>query len=123
MLFQGDYPVAIPAFGDNHLRQVWLQRLRYSGFLLPRLIHHSAIVSDHVEIGEGTIIMAQATINSGAKIGEGCVIAPNAMVGFGSEIGSYAHLDSGCIVSKNARVPEEWSVESGEVFRTDFHPI
>lgn len=113
--FQRDFPVAFPAFGDNDLRAAWIERLKNAGFLIPRLIHPSAIVSDNVEIGEGSIIMAQVTVNPGVKIGSGCILAPNAMVSFGSTIGCYSHLDSGCIVAKDVLVPEMTTIESGEV--------
>ena len=113
--FQRDFPVAFPAFGDNELRAGWIERLQNAGFLIPRLVHPSAIVSDNVEIGEGSIIMAQATVNPDVKIGDGCILAPNSMVSFGSTIGRYSHLDSGCIVAKDVRVPEKTTIESGEV--------
>ena len=113
--FQRDFPVAFPAFGNNDLRAEWIEKLKNSGFLIPKLIHPSAIVSDNVEIGEGSIIMAQVTVNPGVKIGSGCILAPNAMVSFGSTIGRYSHLDSGCIVAKDVQVPEMTTIESGEV--------
>lgn len=113
--FQREFPVAFPAFGENELRALWIERLQNAGFLIPRLVHPSAIVSGNVEIGEGTVIMAQVTVNPGAKIGDGCILAPNSMASFGSTIGSYSHLDSGCIVAKDVRVPEKTTIESGEI--------
>ncbi len=110
------FPLAFPAFDDNDLREMWTKRLQQAGFLLPRLIHPSAIVSDDVEIGEGTIIMSQATVNSGVKIGNACIIAPNSMASFGCRIDNYCHLDSGCIVRRDAYVPEKTLVESREVY-------
>ena len=111
------FPVAFPAFGDNNLRQIWTERLRQAGFLLPRLIHPSAIVSDNAEIGEGTIIMARATVNSDVKIEDACIMGPNSVAGSGSSIGGFSHLDSGCIVSRGACVPQKTVLEAGEVFR------
>ena len=44
-------------------------RAKEIGFSLPTIISPLAYVADNVVIGEGTIIMHGAIINSGAKIG------------------------------------------------------
>lgn len=113
-----EFPVAFVAFGDNELRRTWTRKLREAMFILPHLIHPGTMVSNNVEIGEGSIIMAQATINSGAVIGESCIIAPNSMIGFDCKIGSFSHVDCGGIVMKDAQVAEMSVIDSGAVYRS-----
>lgn len=117
--FADEYPAAFPAIGDNELREKWTNDLQQAGFILPLLIHPSAIVSDNVTFDDGTVVMSQATVNAGAKIGKACIIAPNSMVGFGSEIGAYSHVECGSIVAKSAKVPEMTVVKSGEVYQSE----
>ena len=112
-----EYPVAFPAFGSNELREKWTKLLQNQGFMLPVLIHPSAIVSLNVTLKEGTVIMAQSTVNAGAYIGKSCIIAPNSMIGFGSKIGDFAHIDCGAIVIKDSDIPSNAVIESGMVYK------
>lgn len=121
--FYDEFPVAFVAFGNNELRRTWTKKLREARFMLPRLIHPNTMVSNNVEIGEGSIIMAQATVNSGAFIGESCIIAPNSMIGFDCNVGSFSHIDCGGIVMKGVQVPEMSVIESGSVYRNWPHAV
>lgn len=78
--FREEYPVAIPAVGDDALRMRWLRMLTQAGFVLPVLIHPTAAVSPSAQIRYGTVVEARATIGPGVKIGAGCVIASGATI-------------------------------------------
>lgn len=78
--FREEYPVAIPAVGDDALRMRWLRMLAQAGFVLPVLIHPTAAVSPSAQIRYGTVVEARATIGPGVKIGAGCVIASGATI-------------------------------------------
>lgn len=59
-------------------------------------IHPSAVISDlDVTIGKGTVIMANAVINSGSKIGEFCIINTGAIVEHDNVIEDYVHVSVG----------------------------
>ena len=75
-----EFPIAIPAVGDRDLRMRWLSELGAAGFVLPVLIHPTAVVSSTAEIGCGTVIEARATIGAGAKIGRGCIVCSGATI-------------------------------------------
>ena len=78
--FRKEYPVAIAAIGDSALRLRWTHMLAREGFVLPVLIHPTAVVSPSAQIGYGSIVDARAAIGSGVRIGAGSVIASGATV-------------------------------------------
>ncbi len=63
------------------------------------LIDSRAIVSDDVEIGEGTFIEAGAVIGPGVKIGDAVIVDLGVVICHDCQIGSYSHLSPGCTLS------------------------
>ena len=63
-------------------------------------IHPSAIISKiDTTIGEGTVVMANTTINSGAHIGNHCIINSNSTVEHDNIIDDYVHISVGAKVA------------------------
>ncbi|WP_234419940.1 acetyltransferase [Priestia megaterium] len=71
---RSEYEYAFVAIGSNNARLKWTEKLSHHGFKIPILIHPSSTVSAKSSIGEGTVIMAGAVINTDAKIGRSCII-------------------------------------------------
>lgn len=68
-------------------------------------IHPTAVISSiGVEIGEGTVVMANATINSDAKIGRHCIINTGAIVEHDNIIEDLAHVSVGTKLAGNVTV-------------------
>ena len=56
-------------------------------------IHPSAVISDlDTDIGEGSVVMANAVINPGAKIGRHCIINTGAIVDHDNRIDDFTHI-------------------------------
>lgn len=98
--YLAEYPVAIPAVGDTALRMRWMSGLVKDGFLIPTLIHPSAVVSHSAQIGAGSVICARVTVGTGSVIGKGCIIS------------------SGATIDRNAVLPDWSYVECGEIVTT-----
>lgn len=62
-------------------------------------IEPGAIIRDHVEIGEGAVIMMGAVINIGAVVGEGTMIDMNAVLGGRAMVGKYSHVGAGAVLA------------------------
>ena len=78
----------IIAIGNNYIRRriANTYNLNYYTF-----IHESALISDDVVIGEGSMIMAGTIINSGTAIGKHVIINTGAIIEHDCTIKNYVH--------------------------------
>lgn len=97
--YREEYPIAIPAVGDQALRMHWLGELARAGFVLPVLIHPGAVVSPSAEIGYGTVICAQAVVGNGAVIGKGCIISSSATIDRDAVLPDGTHVICGAVIT------------------------
>lgn len=112
-----EYPMCFIAIGDNERRKELAEKVMKAGFITPRLISSETSVARGTAIGQGTIIMPQATVNAGAKIGDFCIIAGNSLIGFNATVESYAHCDCASVVMRDCTVSTLMTVESGEIVK------
>lgn len=91
----GDYKIFencefIIAIGNPNIRRKIANDLPVKWYTA---IHPSAVISSlEVEVGEGTVIMANAVINSSAKIGKHCIINTASIVEHDNKLGDYVHI-------------------------------
>jgi UDP-N-acetylbacillosamine N-acetyltransferase len=107
------------AVGDNHARAKLMARLHIAFGKLETLIHPFAVVSQYAEVGEGTLVCANVTINIGAIIGRGCIINTAASVDHDCEIEDYVHLAPGTRLAGNIKVGEGTFVGIGSAIIPD----
>ena len=93
-----EFPIAIPAVGDRALRMRWLEELVQAGFVLPVLIHPTAVVSANASIGYGSVVAARATVGPGAVVGKGCIISSGATIDRYVRIPDGTHIDCGRVI-------------------------
>ena len=97
--YLSEYPVAIPAVGNTELRKRWMNALVDAGFVIPTLIHPTAVVSQSAEIGQGTVICARATVGPRASLGKGCIISSGATVDRNVVLEDWSYVDCGETIS------------------------
>lgn len=112
---KAQFPCAFIAIGDNKKRKKLATMLRDYRFLIPSIVSPAANVSSKASIGEGVAILPRATVSE-AKIGDFCILASNSLVNGGAELASFSHVDSGGIVTKGKKVPEEMIISVGEIY-------
>lgn len=97
------------------------------------IIHPSAQIAFHTEIGKGTVVMANAVVNVCATVGEHCIIntgaivehdnvienyahiSPNAALGGTVRIGSLTHVGIGATVKNNTEICSDCTIGAGAV--------
>jgi sugar O-acyltransferase (sialic acid O-acetyltransferase NeuD family) len=94
--------------GDNYIRKVVIEKLKSinPNFIFPTLIHKTAYISKLAEIGEGSRIAAQTTIDGGVIIKDFCMIGPNSSLPHGSQMESYSSLAAGVSLSGEVNIGE-----------------
>lgn len=102
----------IISIGNNAFRKKVSQRIK--GEYL-KAIHKSATVSRTSEIGEGTVVMANAVINPEAKIGKHCIINTGAVIEHDCVVGDFAHISPNAALAGGVRVGEGTQVGIGAV--------
>ena len=86
----------IVAVGEPALRELLYNKLRQAGIRLATLVDKTAVVSNTVRIGAGSIICEYVTLHSGVTVGEDVLIQPYAGIGHDVEIGNHTILSVYC---------------------------
>lgn len=103
----------IIAIGDNSLRRVISIRLKNYMFSIVR--HKTSVIASSVLIEEGTVIMANAVINSDSTIGKHCIINTSVVVEHDCQIGDYVHISPKSVLAGNVKVGEGTHIGIGTV--------
>lgn len=85
--FNYEYIIAI---GNNKIRKKISER--YSNIRYYTAVHPTAVIGSEVVIGEGTVVMANAVVNSCSNIGVHCIINTGSIVEHDNIIGNYVHI-------------------------------
>jgi len=88
----------------NRTRERLFSIIKDFGYQIERYIHPDAKVFNGYDIGEGSIVLANSTIEPFAKIGKNSVIWTNCVVAHHSKIGDNCWIASGSVISGNAKV-------------------
>lgn len=72
----------------------------------PTAIHPTATISPHCHIGEGTVVMQGAIIQSCAIIGKHCIINTGSTIDHDSVLADYVHCASGSTICGNVTIGE-----------------
>jgi sugar O-acyltransferase (sialic acid O-acetyltransferase NeuD family) len=85
---------AIVAIGDNFVRSKVVARVRETcpSLAFVRAVHPAAHVARGVAIGEGTVLMAGATVNPCCSVGNHCILNTNSSLDHDSVMGDFSSL-------------------------------
>jgi sugar O-acyltransferase (sialic acid O-acetyltransferase NeuD family) len=98
-----DFSVII-GIGDNHNRREIVKAMESLGASFGSAIHPSAQLGNDVNIGEGTVIMANSVINPGARVGRHCIVNTGVTIDHDCIIGDFVHLSPGAHLGGRVRV-------------------
>lgn len=100
----------IIGIGCNRARKVVREKL-FGNF--GTLIHKTASISKWSQIGSGSVIMANAVVNTDAIIGEQCIINSGAIVEHDCILGDYAHISPNVSLAGAVTVGEGAHIGTG----------
>ena len=95
---------AFVAIGDNKLRQNNYNFLKKNKIKLTKLIHPKAYYSFGSQIGEGTVLMQGACVNTDTKIGINCIINTNSSIDHDCIINDHSHICPGVTIAGNVKI-------------------
>lgn len=110
-----EYPCAVAAFGENKMRLYWTQQLLNADFVVPTIIHPSAVVSPSVVIGAGSFVMQRAVLTTNTQLGQACLINCGAIVDHDTVVEEGAHIGLGSVIKAHCHIEACRRVEAGEV--------
>lgn len=130
---EGLFPMSnlIIAIANNNDRKRIAEKMK--DYNPTSLFHPSSVVSPRADIGDGTLVLANAVVQVGAKLGKFCLInigamvdhgavigdfvqiAPRAFVASGAEIGEGALIGAGAVINQHVKVPAWTVVPAGTV--------
>lgn len=106
-----------PAMGDNKIRKSVFNVLLKTNCKVPTILHPTSVVSSFVELGNGTIICANATINSFAKIGSGVIANTASVIEHECAISDFVHVAPGAVLAGNVTIGQGTFIGANSVVR------
>jgi len=101
------------AIGDNRIRKMVAKK--FEGKFQNGISHSSAVLAPTVIIGEGTVVMANASINAEVIIGNHCIINTGATVDHECQLGDYVHISPNSALAGDVIVGEGSHIGIGAV--------
>jgi len=91
--------VTVGQITNSTLRKDLFNKLIAIGYQLPTIISPRSYIARDVVVGDGTIIMHDALINSGSRIGKNCIINTKSLIEHNSIIGDNSHISTNAVVN------------------------
>lgn len=92
--------------GDNRIRLALWRRFHGGMFTLPAVRHAHAWISPSATVGEGTVVMAAAVVQTKCRLGAGVIVNTAASVDHDGVLGDGVHVAPGARLAGNVSVGE-----------------
>lgn len=111
------FVVGVGGTGDNAPRQR-LYELGIAHHLRPlTVIHPTAHLSRHAEVGAGSVLLPGSIVNAGAKLGVNVIVNTGAIVEHDCVVGDHAHVATGARLAGAVRVGAGAHIGAGATVR------
>jgi len=108
-----DSAVFFVAIGNNIARKKVYDELILNGAEVITLVDPSAVVSEDVIIGKGTVIMPGAVVNVDSDIGNGVIVNTCASVDHDCKVKDFSHISVGAHLCGSVEIGERVWVGAG----------
>ncbi len=96
-------------------RTIWGRLVKLTTPKFPTFISPYARVSPDAKVGEGAIIMHNASVNAGAEIGDFSIINTGAIVEHDAKIGDFTHISTGAVINGDCEIAASTFIGSNAV--------
>ncbi len=110
-----NFMITVGQIKSNAIRTKIFENLQPLKINMPVIVSPLGHVSDISQIGDGTIIMHFAIVNSHAKVGKNCIINSRALIEHDCIIGDHTQISTGAIVNGNVKVGNHCFIGSGAI--------
>ena len=104
--------ITVGQIGAPGIRKTLFGRLKSVGFVFPVIVSPHAVVSENSIVGEGTVVMHHAVVNSGARVGENCILNTKALVEHDVVVGGHTHISTAYVINGGAKLGSDSFVGS-----------
>ena len=111
----GNYDEALISIGSAQIRKKIVERLQVNHY--KTAIHPTAIISPRARIGEGTVVMHGAIVQSCVSIGRHCIVNSGASIDHECSIAVFVHIAPHATLSGNVIVGEGTWIGVGAVVK------
>lgn len=101
------------AIGNNKTRKMVAKK--FNGKFQKGIFHSSAVLAPTVIIGDGSVVMANASVNADVIIGNHCIINTGATVEHECQLGDYVHISPNSALAGDVIVGEGSHIGIGAV--------
>ena len=115
--FANENTIFYPAFGNNEVRVLWMNRLNENGCGIATIVHPTAYISPTACLADENVVLPHSVVNTGCEIKSGCIINCGAIVDHDCVIEEGVHVCLGAIVKAENRIPCLMKVEAGQVIK------
>ena len=117
-LNDGDYVlVAVGQIKSHKMRKELYERSKRDGASFDQIVSPKAYCCHNSSIGEGTIIMHGAIVNSMASVGRNCIVNSMALIEHNCVIGDHCHVSTGVRINGDVSIGEGTFIGSGAIIR------
>lgn len=95
---------AFVAIGNAEIRLNLINLLKKEGYHIPIIKHPSSYVSKFSKVGEGTVFLANSTLQANSTIGKGCILNTCSNVDHDSKISEGVHICPGASIAGNVSI-------------------
>lgn len=107
--------------GSTRNRRLLFERLQLQGYAFAEVIHATALLSPHAEVGEGVQIMAGAIIQSDSRLGRNVLVNTRAVIEHDCIVSDHVHVATGAILAGGVHVDVGAHIGAGAVLKQGVH--